>query len=101
MCDCSRRSTRSCTTRQRFERFWGWRYRFEAYTPASKRTLGYYALPVLWEDRVIGWGNLSIKDGELRTSFGYVDGSAPGGAAFRRELDAELERMRVFLELAG
>jgi hypothetical protein len=87
--------------RQRFERFWGWRYRFEAYTPASKRTLGYYALPVLWEDRVIGWGNLSIEDGELRTSFGYVDGSAPGGAAFRRELDAEFERMRVFLGLAG
>jgi hypothetical protein len=23
--------------RQRFEAFWGWAYRFEAYTPASKR----------------------------------------------------------------
>ncbi len=87
--------------RQRFERFWGWRYRFEAYTPASKRTLGYYALPVLWGDRVIGWGNLSVEGGKLRSSFGYVDGSAPSGAAYRRELDAELERMRVFLALAG
>jgi uncharacterized protein YcaQ len=87
--------------RHRFERFWGWRYRFEAYTPASKRTLGYYALPVLWGDRVIGWGNLSIDGGKLCASFGYVDGSSPGGAAYRRELDAELEQMRKFLELAG
>ena len=42
--------------RMRFEAFWGWAYRFEAYTPASKRKLGYYALPLLWDDQVIGWG---------------------------------------------
>ncbi len=33
--------------RRRFEMFWGWAYRFEAYTPAPKRKLGYYALPLL------------------------------------------------------
>ena len=82
-------------------RFWGWPYRFEAYTPASKRTLGYYALPMLWHDRVVGWGDLSIDGGKLCATFGYVDGSSPGGVAYRRELDAELERMRTFLELAG
>ena len=42
--------------RDRFEMFWGWQYRFEAYVPAAKRRLGYYALPLLWRDRVIGWG---------------------------------------------
>ena len=47
--------------RRRFELFWGWAYRFEAYTPAPKRKLGYYALPLLWRDRVIGWGNLSLR----------------------------------------
>ena len=52
--------------RRRFELLWGWAYRFEAYTPAPKRKLGYYALPLLWRDRVIGWANLSVKDGELR-----------------------------------
>ena len=31
--------------RTRFELFWGWVYRFEAYTPAPKRKLGYYAAP--------------------------------------------------------
>jgi len=45
--------------RARFERLWGWVYRFEAYTPALKRKRGYYALPLLWRDRVIGWSNLS------------------------------------------
>ena len=50
--------------RRRFELFWGWAYRFEAYTPAPKRKLGYYALPLLWRDRVIGWGNLSVVKGE-------------------------------------
>ena len=59
--------------RRRFELFWAWAYRFEAYTPAPKRRLGYYALPLLWRDRVIGWGNLSVKDGALQCGFGYVD----------------------------
>ncbi len=85
--------------RQRFETFWGWRYRFEAYTPAPKRKLGYYALPLLWRDQVIGWGNLSVKDGTLRSSFGCSRGPQPRDTAFRRELAAELERMRVFLGL--
>jgi uncharacterized protein len=46
--------------RRRFEIFWNWAYRFEAYTPAPKRKLGYYALPLLWHERVIGWGNVSV-----------------------------------------
>ena len=83
--------------RQRFERLWGWRYRFEAYTPPAKRKLGYYALPILWGDRVVGWGNLSVADGKLRSEFGYVDGRASAEAGFQKELAAELERMRVFL----
>jgi uncharacterized protein YcaQ len=87
--------------RHRFERFWGWRYRFEAYTPAAKRQLGYYALPLLWGDRVVGWGNLSVENGALRGSFGYRDGGRPQEPAFRRELGAELERMHLFLGLGG
>ena len=56
---------------------WHWRYRFEAYTPAPKRQLGYYALPLLWGDRVIGWGNVSVVGGALNAHLGYVDGAAP------------------------
>jgi len=84
--------------RHRFELLWGWVYRFEAYTPEAKRKLGYYALPLLWRNRVIGWSNVSVKNGELKSEFGYVE-SAPRDHAFRRELEVELDRMRAFLGL--
>jgi uncharacterized protein len=83
--------------RYRFELFWGWQYRFEAYTPAAKRKLGYYALPLLWGEEVIGWGNLSIVAGSLASSVGYVAGRAPRSGAYRTALEEELERMRIFL----
>jgi uncharacterized protein YcaQ len=85
--------------RARFERLWGWEYRFEAYTPAPKRKLGYYAMPLLWRERVIGWANMSVKNGELNADFGYVDSTPPRTRAFKRELDAELDRFRIFLRL--
>ena len=37
--------------RARLEMLWGWVYRFEAYTPAAKRKLGYYAMPMSWRNR--------------------------------------------------
>lgn len=85
--------------RRRFELLWGWAYRFEAYTPPAKRKLGYYALPLLWGDRVIGWGNLSVAGGVLNAQLQYVEGRAPRDAGFVDGLDAELGRMRVFLGL--
>lgn len=82
--------------RRRFELLWGWTYRFEAYTPAHKRRLGYYALPMLWRDRVIGWANVTAPAGRLQPGFGYV-GKKPRDAAFRAALDDELDRMTRFL----
>ena len=86
--------------RRRFELFWGWPYRFEAYTPAAKRKFGYYALPMLWRDRVIGWGAIRVEGGNLRAEFGYVDRRPPGDRAFSRELEAEVDRFRGFLRLS-
>lgn len=85
--------------RRRFELFWGWAYRFEAYTPVTRRKLGYYALPLLWRDDVIGWGNLAVSAGTLTHDIGYVAGHAPRERAFKGELAAELARMRAFLGL--
>ncbi|MBL8361218.1 MAG: YcaQ family DNA glycosylase [Rubrivivax sp.] len=87
--------------RRRFELFWGWAYRFEAYTPAPKRQLGYYALPLLWRDRVIGWGNVSVGEGRLQPEVGYVSGRAPREAAYRAALDDELGRMEAFLGVSA
>ena len=83
--------------RKRFELFWDWAYRFEAYVPAPKRKLGYYALPLLWQGQIVGWGNVSAsaKQG-MRSSFGYVR-SAPADTGFKPALERELERMRTFL----
>jgi uncharacterized protein YcaQ len=85
--------------RERFEMFWSWQYRFEAYVPAAKRRLGYYALPLLYGDRVIGWGNLRVVNGRLKSEFGYV-ARRPFDRVFKRELDAELERIKTFLAVA-
>jgi uncharacterized protein YcaQ len=87
--------------RDRFELLWNWVYRFEAYTPARKRKLGYYALPLLWQGRVIGWGNLAVKNGTLVPELGYVAGAPPSDPTFQRELEAELERMRIFLGIGA
>jgi len=84
--------------RRRFELFWGWTYRFEAYTPAPKRTLGYYALPILWHDAVVGWANASVRDGRLAMTTHFADGP-PKDLDFKRELKDERARLVAFLGL--
>jgi uncharacterized protein YcaQ len=79
--------------RRRFEHFWGWPYRFEAYTPPAKRKLGYYALPLLWRADVIGWVN--VVNGEV--SPGFLNGGPPADPAFQRAFGEETERLRYFL----
>jgi len=69
--------------------------------PAPKRRLGYYALPLLWRDQLIGWGNLSVPNGSLVSEIRFIGSRPPRDAAFTQELDAELERMRTFLGVAG
>ena len=86
--------------RRRFEIFWNWAYRFEAYTPESKRKLGYYALPLLWHEQVIGWGNLTVAEGRLNAAFGYTKGKPPRDLSFRAGLERELDRVQEFLEIA-
>ena len=86
--------------RRRFELFWRWPYRFEAYTPIGKRRFGYYALPVLWRAQVIGWANVSVSGGRLGAVVGYVGSKPPRERAFPRGLDAELQRVADFLGVA-
>ncbi|MPZ27081.1 MAG: winged helix-turn-helix domain-containing protein [Micromonosporaceae bacterium] len=78
--------------RRRFGQLWGWEYRFEAYTPVEQRVHGYYAMPLLWRDRVIGWATCQGRE----VVVGYVE-SAPAGRSYAAALDAEIVRLRRFL----
>jgi uncharacterized protein YcaQ len=85
--------------RRRFELLWNWAYRFEAYTPVPKRRWGYYALPMLWGDRVIGWANASVARGALTIDTGYVAGQPPRDRRFRQALEKERAGLCAFLGL--
>jgi uncharacterized protein YcaQ len=84
--------------RRRFEHLWGWPYRFEAYTPQAKRLRGYYAMPILWGDSVIGWANARVEGKRLNVEVGFA-GKRPADSDFRSQLDAEIARLEAFLGL--
>ncbi|SEL49214.1 hypothetical protein SAMN05216359_11015 [Roseateles sp. YR242] len=84
--------------RRRFERLWGWAYRFAAYTPAAKRTMGHYALPMLWGDQMIGWANLKVVKARLVPDLGFIE-KRPKAPVFRTALDEALYRTSAFLGL--
>jgi uncharacterized protein YcaQ len=83
--------------RRRFEHLWRWPYRFEAYTPPAKRVRGYYAMPLLWHDSVVGWANARMEGKHLKVDVGFA-GSRPDEPAFRSELEAEIDRLQAFLQ---
>jgi uncharacterized protein YcaQ len=86
--------------RRRFAHLYGWDYRFEAYTPASRRRFGYYALPLLWRDRVIGWANVPRSERGLTVDSGFA-GPPPRDRPFRRAFEGEIARLAAFLDRAG
>ncbi|MFG0264960.1 MAG: DNA glycosylase AlkZ-like family protein [Rhodopirellula sp. JB055] len=84
--------------RTRFEHFWNWTYRFEAYTPQHKRKLGYYAMPVLWRDHIVGWANATVEEDRLKLEFGYVD-RRPKERAYQEAAEKEAIQLAKFLRL--
>jgi uncharacterized protein len=84
--------------RRRFQLFWNWEYKLEAYVPAHKRRMGHYAMPMLWGEQMLGWANLKVVDGRLQHELGFA-GLRPRGSAFQRALDEALQQMQEFLEL--
>ena len=84
--------------RIRFEHLWQWRYRFEAYTPKAKRKLGYYAMPVLWREHIVGWANATVESDRLKVKFGYATGR-PKEKEYREAAELEVVRLASFLGL--
>ena len=77
--------------RDRAEALWSFRYRIEIYVPAAKREFGYYVLPILHGDRLIGRLDPTHdrKAGVLRVNAVYAEPGAPADAwpAVRAALD--------------
>jgi uncharacterized protein len=84
--------------RRRFQLFWGWEYKLEAYVPAHKRRMGHYALPMLWGEQMLGWANLKVGDGRLQHELGFI-GPRPRDRAFQIALDEALHQMQLFLDV--
>lgn len=84
--------------RRRFEHFWSWAYRFEAYTPEAKRRHGYYAMPMLWGNSISGWANARVEKTVLQIELGFAE-RKPNDSDFSPELEREIERLETFLNL--
>jgi uncharacterized protein YcaQ len=94
--------------RPRTERLWGFRYRLEIYTPPAKRVHGYYVLPFLLGDQLVGRVDLKAdrKADVLRVQAAWSESAArtaPGGDHERVavELASSLVEMAAWLGLPG
>jgi uncharacterized protein YcaQ len=83
--------------RARTSRFFGFDYRFEAFVPASRRQYGYYVLPVLEQDRLVG--RLDAKfhraEGRLEVKGIWWESGLRVTAARRAALDEAVDRLTV------
>ena len=89
-----------CWHRTRTERLFGFRYRIEIYTPAAKRQYGYYVLPVLWGDSLVGRLDMKAdrQAGVLRVLGAFAEPGVPA-AEMCASLAAELLEMDGWLGL--
>ncbi|MGZ4766236.1 MAG: winged helix-turn-helix domain-containing protein, partial [Ilumatobacteraceae bacterium] len=86
--------------RDRALRLFGFHYRIEIYTPQPKRIYGYYVLPILWGDSVVG--RLDMKSdrqrGALLVQGSFTEPGVPPGP-LADDLAPELHDMARWLGL--
>jgi hypothetical protein len=84
--------------RARAEELFGFSHRLEIYTPKAKRRWGYFVLPILHGERLIGRADLRIdrKTGRLIAPAIHREDAAPKGKGVARQIRRELERLAAW-----
>jgi uncharacterized protein len=80
--------------RARNEDLWNFHYRWEVYTPQKKRVRGYYALPLLFGERIVGWIDPKF---DKKTQVLAILGESWDASIPRHHLTDALERYAQFL----
>jgi uncharacterized protein YcaQ len=85
--------------RKRLADLFGFEYQLEMYKPADQRRWGYYALPILYGDRLVGKLDATAdrKEGVLRVDAVHED--EPFDAETRAAVDAEIDDLAAWLGL--
>ena len=89
--------------RDRAERLFDFHYRIEIYTPAPKRVFGYYSLPILLDDALVGRIDLKADRAAraLRVQSAWREESAAGLAADPHRIAAEVHAAAAWQGLTG
>lgn len=82
--------------RKRLKLFFGYDHLFEAYLPAAKRQLGYFALPVLMGDRVVAAFDLKTDRAAKKLLIQRATWLEDVGAEGRTAVDEALGRFEAF-----
>jgi len=85
--------------RDRTQMLWDFTYRIEIYVPVAKRQYGYYVLPILHGDRLIGRmdSKLDRKSGVYAVNALYVESGAPVDEITGRAIGASLGELVAFI----
>jgi uncharacterized protein len=88
--------------RDRTELLFDFFYRVEIYVPAAKRQYGYYTMPVLHGDRLIGRidPKMDRRNSRLIVNAIHLEPDVKSNAATRRAIKGAIERLATFLGAA-
>jgi uncharacterized protein len=83
---------------RRDEQLWGFHQSLEAYLPAPKRLYGYFCMPILHKDRLVGRFDpkLERKNGVLRLKSLYLEPGVKPGQELVRETAAAMRDFLAF-----
>ena len=84
--------------RKRLQTLFAFDYQIECYVPAPKRKYGYFCLPILFGEKLVGRVDLKAdrRSKTLLVQALHLEPGAPKGESFRDAIQAELKRFASF-----